>query len=94
MELQQKNTLAMLEQLLACESAPIWTQNNHYYKATSKKWHTAYVHQWYLAHPSAPMRHHPPPPPPESYADELQVMANVRAYFQVAYKVFRPATSY
>ncbi|KDQ34204.1 hypothetical protein PLEOSDRAFT_1061762 [Pleurotus ostreatus PC15] len=99
MELQKKNTLAMLEQLLACESAPIWTQNIHYYKATSKKWHTAYVQQWYLAYPLmrpdndsssyTAGRHRPPPPPPpppESYADELQVMANVRAYFQVAYK--------
>ncbi|KAF9494431.1 hypothetical protein BDN71DRAFT_1393285 [Pleurotus eryngii] len=103
MELQKKNTLAMLEQLLACETAPIWTQNTHYYKATSKKWYTAYVQQWCLAHPSSPIfldgspsfypagRNRPPPPPPpppppHAYADELQVMANVRAYFQVAYK--------
>ncbi|KAF4578240.1 hypothetical protein EYR36_000047 [Pleurotus pulmonarius] len=87
MESRKKTTLVALEQLLAGESAPILTLNNHYYLATSKKWHSAYTQRWNRARspPGAPSNA-ARLPTPIPYADEIQVMANVRAYFQVAYK--------
>jgi hypothetical protein len=58
-----------------------YTQNGHYFTSTTQQWLKNY-RDILLGRP------HPfQLPPDHGYAAELEVMAGVRAYFQVSYKV-------
>jgi hypothetical protein len=68
--------LKALEKILRLERVPLYTQNIECLQAEASKWLSKYVGiRW------------PEELPRISYADELNVMAKVQAYFQVAYKV-------
>lgn len=91
-------TLHILEKVLALESVPLFTQNTDFLNSEGKKWLSTYTRvrgqsSRYLV-PSQPTPYPCPDIIFEEANDENQfhnaliVMANVRAYFQVAYKVF------
>ena len=68
--------LNALENILSIERVPLYTQNVDCLQAEANKWLAKYVNmRW------------PDELPRSTFADELNVMAKVQAYFQVAYKV-------
>ena len=68
--------LNALEKILSLERVPLYTQNVDCLQAEANKWLAKYVNmRW------------PDELPRTTFADELNVMAKVQAYFQVAYKV-------
>ena len=97
-------TVRMLEKILALESVPLFTQNTDFLDSEEKKWLSTYTRirdqsSSYRVdctppirspHPSYPWLPVEPEVPPvgDQFHNALIVMANVRAYFQVAYKVF------
>lgn len=69
--------LNALEKILSLERVPLYTQNVECLQAETTKWLAKYVNmRW------------PDELPRTTFADELNVMAKVQAYFQVAYKRF------
>jgi hypothetical protein len=65
-----------VQKLLKNETArPFWTQNGHYYESQSLKWRNEYRRGREYSQEQDP------------YRDEINLMADGRAYFQVAYKV-------
>lgn len=68
--------LNALEKIVRLERVPLYTQNVECLQAEANKWLAKYANtRW------------PEELPRTNYADELNVMAKVQAYFQVAYKV-------
>jgi len=68
--------LNALEKILRLERVPLYTQNVECLQAEASKWLAKYVNTRWPEELTKP-----------SFADELNVMAKVQAYFQVAYKV-------
>jgi hypothetical protein len=91
-------TIRILEKILALESVPLFTQNTDFLESEGQKWLSTYTRirgqsSSYLVDPPPPVDYyyHPPPvaeEPVKDFNNAMIVMANVRAYFQVAYKVF------
>ena len=68
--------LNALEKILSIERVPLYTHNVDCLQAEASKWLSKYVNmRW------------PDELPRNTFTDELNVMAKVQAYFQVAYKV-------
>lgn len=91
----EAETIRTLEKLLQLESVPFFTQNTSDLESEGKTWLARYkeVHRR-----SSPFLLAPPGPsevqyvhrePEEVFQDELVVMANVQAYFQVVCKVMK-----
>ncbi|KAJ8519228.1 hypothetical protein ONZ45_g3813 [Pleurotus djamor] len=89
--------------LLKRENAPVFTQNTHYFRAQCTSWQRAYTEKFKAAGGSckydstckcripSQSRHYESPcvrPVDAKRQEELTVMGNVRAYFQVAFKRF------
>ena len=70
------DALNALEKILRLERVPLYTQNVDCLQAEASKWLAKYIN---LRWPDELLR--------TAFADELNVMAKVQAYFQVAYKV-------
>ncbi|TFK32039.1 P-loop containing nucleoside triphosphate hydrolase protein [Crucibulum laeve] len=74
LERSKETGLLMLNKMLKLESEPLFTQNSHYMQASEEKWLQFYLDV------------HRKMPNYLAYHNELVVMANVRAYFQVGCK--------
>ena len=74
-----------LNELLQLESVPLYTQNLHYLQDCRAKWLKIYETELSEAYGPERIigRYYDP------YTEELKLMADVRAYFKVAYKVRR-----
>ncbi|KAJ7025176.1 P-loop containing nucleoside triphosphate hydrolase protein [Mycena alexandri] len=75
--------LKTLEKLLAFEKLPLFTQNTHQYLTESKAWLARYTsfqtNSWKYLRAEAHTQ-------PGAFVEELVLMANVRAYWQIAYQ--------
>ncbi|PCH34568.1 hypothetical protein WOLCODRAFT_145375 [Wolfiporia cocos MD-104 SS10] len=77
-----KHARCALSDVLEREEPPYLTQNNDYFESERRNWLTRYGTEYGRIRISVtPMRTQA-----DGYEDELMVMADVRAYFQVAYK--------
>ncbi len=76
------DALDALNKLLELESIPLYTQNLHYLQDCRSKWLSRYEAEFRKTQTQVELMkgYHP-------YMEELKLMADVRAYFQVAYKV-------
>ena len=100
LDAQQRVALKALHDVVARESRPYYTENDHYYTAYYSKWLVHYRHVNENAHryllgaavaveaAVADVPAHEPLLSASKYDTEMQVMASVRAYVQVAYKVY------
>jgi len=93
----QESTRLAIRKTLELERVPLFTQNIHYFDSARNKWlsHYKWVYRaQYRYHLDQdeylPSRPPTPPTPPQGwnteFEEEFVVMADVRAYFQVAYK--------
>lgn len=102
LDAHQRVVLNALHDVVAREHHPYYTENDHYYKESYCKWlwhyrnvnqnaHRYRIDQSEDSHDEKcsievlPVEE--PPFSPSRYDDEMKVMASVRAYTQVAYKV-------
>ncbi|KAJ6552047.1 P-loop containing nucleoside triphosphate hydrolase protein [Mycena vulgaris] len=83
LEACKDQALETLEKMLALEKLPLFTQNTHYLLLESSRWLARYTAARYNR------RAYTVPQPMvegEQFSDELTLMSNVRAYWQVAYQ--------
>ncbi|KAF8198265.1 P-loop containing nucleoside triphosphate hydrolase protein [Mycena galopus ATCC 62051] len=94
LEVCKDHALETLEKMLALEKLPLFTQNTHQFQTESKAWFTRYNtvrHHWSsyrlgVLPPNTPLVPQALMYQGEEYAEELVLMANVRAYWQIAYQ--------
>ncbi|KAF7361538.1 hypothetical protein MSAN_01187400 [Mycena sanguinolenta] len=94
LETCKDQALETLEKILALEKLPLFTQNTHQFQTETKAWFTRYNtvrHHWSFyrlgsLHHDYPLAVHALMAANEEYAEELVLMANVRAYWQIAYQ--------
>ncbi|KAJ7595066.1 P-loop containing nucleoside triphosphate hydrolase protein [Mycena floridula] len=81
------DALSILDKILTLESYPLFTQNHHYLENSRVKWKAKYteVRNQSIARENL-LRSHPRLHLPEPFEEEIKLMSDVRAYFQVAYK--------
>ncbi|KAJ7640281.1 P-loop containing nucleoside triphosphate hydrolase protein [Mycena polygramma] len=73
----KQQALETLEKMLALETLPLFTQNTHQFQTETRAWLTRYT---------AVRNTYPMSLNPDGYGEELTLMANVRAYWQIAYQ--------
>ncbi|KAJ7853672.1 P-loop containing nucleoside triphosphate hydrolase protein [Mycena olivaceomarginata] len=86
--------LKTLEKMLVLEKLPLFTQNTHQFRTETKVWFTRYntvrhhseIYRLGVRPPIVALTPRPQVFEGEEYADELTLMANVRAYWQIAYQ--------
>jgi hypothetical protein len=83
-------TVRILEKILALESVPLFTQNTDFLESEGQKWLSTYtrIRGQSSSYLDPPPEYHFHPAPEPQFNNAMIVMANVRAYFQVAYKVY------
>ncbi|KAJ6510740.1 P-loop containing nucleoside triphosphate hydrolase protein [Mycena sanguinolenta] len=94
LETCKDQALETLEKMLALEKIPLFTQNTHQFQTETKAWFARYNtvrHHWPsyrlgILPPNVPLTVYALMSQNEPYAEELVLMANVRAYWQIAYQ--------
>lgn len=84
--------LKALLKTLELEKMPLFTQNTEFLGSEREKWlgRYQYKHRWPYPRsvsPESRAQSPPTPTPTSSFDEEMVVMAEVRAYFEVAYRV-------